>query len=113
VYDKDTLNASINYLTLSSAERNVIDVYLGKKSKARLNDKISYAKDNKLPLSIHELDVYAQDLIDCGIEKKYISKILSTLYNQVLNMIVPNEKDALINLAKEINETFNKIKESL
>jgi tRNA nucleotidyltransferase (CCA-adding enzyme) len=113
VYGEDILNASINYLTLSTSERNIIDAYLDKKSKQVLSDKISYAKDNNLPLSIHELDVCAQDLIENGIERKFISKILTTLYNQVLNMCVPNEKEALINLAKEINEMFNKIKESL
>ena len=108
-YNRDTLNASINYLTLSSAEREVIDNLCGKKGKVRLSDNISKIKDNNLPLNIHQLDISAQDLIEIGIEQKYISKILSTLYNQVLNMSVPNIKDDLKNIAKEINETFTKI----
>jgi len=110
-YDEDFLNASINYLTLSTSERNIIDAFINPKTKIKLSDKISYVKDNNLPLSIHQLDIVAQDLIDAGIEKKFISKILSTLYNQVLNMCVPNDNKELIKLAKEINETFNKIKE--
>jgi len=110
-YNIDSLNASINYLTLSDSEREIIDNYLDKKAKQQLSDKMSYIKDNNLPLHTHQLDITAQDLINNGIEKQYISKMLSTLYNQVLNISVPNEKKELIKLAKEINETFNKLKE--
>ena len=110
-YNQDTLNASINYLTLSDSEREIILAYLSKKANSVLFDKISHIKSNNLPLNVHQLDITAQDLIDIGVEKKYISKLLSTLYNQVLNMCTPNEKQELITLAKNINETFNKIKE--
>jgi hypothetical protein len=102
------LNASINYLTLSDSERQIIDVFLDKKSKASLSDKISYVKNNNLPTSIHQLDITAQDLIDAGIKRMYISKILSTLYNQVLNMCVENTNSALKELPLQIHEKFLK-----
>lgn len=108
-YGKDTTNATVNYLTLSNAERDIIDAYLGKKAKTQLSDNISIVKANNLPLSVHQLDICAQDLIDAGIERKYISKILSTLYNQVLNMQLKNSKEDLLKLARELNETFTKI----
>lgn len=111
LYGKDTLNASINYLTFSDTEREIIDTFLPGKAKQILSDNISFAKDNKLPLSIHELEISAKDLIEEGIEKVYISKILNTLYNQVLNMTVANVQKDLINLAKEIHNTFKKFKE--
>ena len=111
MYNVDSTNASVNYLTLSDTERNIIDNFLDKKSKTVLSDKIQFIKDNNLPTSIHGLDICAEDLIKEGIERKYISKILSTLFNQVLNISVPNKKQDLISLAKEINETFNKLKE--
>ncbi|MGN0961851.1 MAG: hypothetical protein ACI4PF_06625 [Christensenellales bacterium] len=112
-YGVDELNASINYLTLSSAERNIIDNFISRKTKVSLSDKISYIKDKNLPLSVHQLDICAQDLIDLKIEKKFISKILETLFNQVLNMSVPNENEALKKLALELHETFIKIANDL
>lgn len=108
-FKKDELNACVNYLTLSSAERNIIDVFLSKKAKTVLSDKISYVKDQKLPLSVHELDICVQDLLDMNIERKYISKILSTLYNQVLNMSIPNENWELKNMAVELDKLFKNI----
>ena len=109
----DTLNASINYLTLSTSEREIIDAFISKKAKQTLSDNIKHIKDSNLPLSIHQLDICAQDLLDNNIERKYISKILSTLYNQVLNMCVANEKDALTKLAIQINETFTEINKQI
>lgn len=109
----DELNATVNYLTLSNAERNIIDNFLSKKAKQALSDKISFIKDKKLPLSVHELDICVQDILDLNIERKFISKILSTLYNQVLNMYVPNEKEALKNLALELHETFIKVSKEI
>jgi tRNA nucleotidyltransferase/poly(A) polymerase len=110
-FEKDTLNASINYLTFSDTEREIINNFLSKKAKCILFDNISFIKNKNIPLSIHELKVSAKDLIDSGIEKIYVSKILSTLYNQVLNMTVANVYEDLISTAKEIHNTFKKIKE--
>ena len=109
----DHINASVNYLTLSDAERSVIDAVLGKRGKKQLSDKISFIQSKNLPLSIHQLNISPQDLIDAKIERMYISKILSTLYNQVLNMHVPNEKTALKALAIELHETFTKISKEI
>lgn len=108
-YGQDIINASINYLTLATAERKIIDAFLDNKAKSRLSDTILYIKEQKLPLSIHELDICAQDLIDLNIERKYISKILSTLYNQVLNMSVPNINEDLKNIALEMHKLFIEI----
>jgi len=108
-YDRDSTNASVNYLTFSDSEREVIDKILDEKAKALLSDNISFIKKNNLPISIHQLDVTAQDLIDAKIDRIYISKILSTLFNQVLNMAVSNQKEDLIKLAKEIHETFTSL----
>ena len=105
-YQVDIVNATINYLTLSNAERSIIDTMLSKKSKDILSDNISIIKSNNLPLGVHDLDISAQELIDAGIERMYISKITSTLFNQVIEMKVANQKDDLITLAKSINETF-------
>lgn len=113
-YNNDTLNASINYLTLSDCEREIINAYLNKKSKSTLSDNITFIKSKNLPLSVHELKICAEDLIKEKIEQKYISKILSTLYNQVIEMKVLNEKDDLIKLAKDIDKNFKQIiKENL
>ena len=109
----DSLNASINYLTLSNTERSIVEAFINKKAKHILRDNMLVIKDNKLPLSIHQLEISAQDLIDAGIEKIYISKILSSLYNQVLNLSVANDKKDLIKLAIEIHETFTKIQGEL
>lgn len=108
-YNIDTINASINYLTLSNTEREIIDALLNKQAKLRLSDNILFIKNKNLPLGIHELDICAQDLLDNKIEGMYIGKILSTLFNQVIEMKVINKKEDLLELAKNIHETFTTI----
>ena len=112
-YEIDTLNASINYLTFSNSEREIIENFLSKNAKEILSLTIQIIKKHNLPTSVHQLDVSAQDLIDEGIDRVYISKILSTLFNQVLQMSVKNKKEDLIRLAKDIHNTFKEIKEQL
>lgn len=112
-YNNDTMTASINYLTLSTAEREIIDLHLSKKTKTVLSVNIAVIKHNNLPLSVHELPIKGDDLIAAGIDNKYISKILSSLYNQVLSMAVKNSKDDLLARAKEINETFTNLSKEI
>lgn len=112
-YGVDIINATINYLTLSDAERNIIDCFINKNTKSVLSANMSYIKSKNLPLNIHELDITSEDLINNGIERIYISKILSTLYNQVIECKVYNKKQDLINLALQINDTFKKIGEEI
>ena len=105
-YNVDMLNACINFLALTEDSRKLIHSYLSDNAKERLDDNISLVRDKKLPLGIHELDIVPQDLIDAKIDKKYIGQILSTLYNQVIEMQIPNKKPELIDTAKKINQTF-------
>ena len=105
-HDVDTLNASINYLGLADDSRMLIHMYLSEQAKERLDSNIKLVRGKNLPLSVHDLDVTAQDLIDARIDKRYIGQILSTLYNQVIEMKIPNKNIALINTAKNINQTF-------
>ena len=109
VYNVDLLNATINYLTFSDAERAIIDVYLDKNAKNTLDSTISAIKKYNLPLSIHDLKITASDLIELGIDRKFISKILSILFNQVLQMSVKNDNSDLKNLALEIHNTFKNL----
>lgn len=102
----DHFTASINYLTLSNAEREIIDNNLDIDTKALLSANIKWIKDKKLPLSVQELPIKGGDLKEAGIEDKYIGKILSTLYNQVLAMETKNTKEDLLSKAKEINKAF-------
>ena len=108
-YGLDALNASINYLTLSDTEREIVSAYLNKSGRQTLKENINFVKSKNLPLSIHELKISPQDLINANIESKYISKIMSTLYNQVIEMKVLNEYDDLIKLAKQIDENFKQL----
>lgn len=105
-FDKDSINATLNYLGLSDCEIEIINAYISKDTETALSANISYIKSKNLPISIHELDITAKDLIDNGISEKFISKILSTLFNQVIESKVRNQKDHLINLAKDIDKTF-------
>lgn len=105
-FNNDILNATINFLTLSDTERELVRAFIHNKAKSQLSDNISIIKDNNLPLSVHQLPIIPEELIEMGIERKYISKILSTLYNQVLSMKVKNTNEDLKILAKEINDTF-------
>ena len=112
-FNNDILNATINYLTLSDAERELVEHFIHSKAQSQLSDNISIIKDNNLPLGPHQLPITPEELIEEGIERKYISKILSTLYNQVLSMKVKNTNEDLKKLAKEINETFISINNQL
>ena len=108
-YDIDTLNASINYLGLTPANKNIIYKHLSKKAKLRLDNNILLVEGKNLPTSIDKLKITAKDLIDHNIEPRFISSILNTLFNQVIELKVKNEKSDLINLATEIHKTFTKI----
>lgn len=108
--NNDTLTASINYLTCSDAEREIVDKFTSKKGNKELSDNIHAIKINNIPLSANELDISPQDIIDCGIDEKYISKILSTLYNQVLSMKIKNKNSDLKELAINIHQTLKDIK---
>lgn len=108
-YQVDAINATVNYLTLSDTEREIVLTYLNKDCKQALFDNIKTIKDNNLPISVHELPITASDLIDNGIDRKYISKLLQTLFNQVLQMQVKNDKEDLINLALELHKSFSQI----
>ena len=116
-FNNDILNATINFLTLSDTEREIVNCYIHKKAKDQFSANISIIKDNNLPLGAHQLPVTPEELIELGIERKYISKILSTLYNQVLSMKVKNTNEDLKKLALEIHETFitinNQLKEKV
>ena len=65
-----------------------------------------------LPLGVHELKVSAKQLIEKGIDKKFVGQILSTLFNQVIEMKVKNEYKDLLELALTINSTFLSISKS-
>ena len=108
-YLDDTLTASINYLTCSDAERKIIESYLTNKAKHELSDNIYAIKINNIPLSANELDITPDDIISSGIEEKYISKILTTLYNQVLSMKVKNKNSDLLELAINIHKTLSEL----
>ena len=112
-FNNDILNATVNYLTLSDTERELVQTFIHSKAKDQLSDNISIIKNNNLPLSSHQLPITPEELIEIGIERKYISKILSTLYNQVLSMKVKNTNEDLKKLAKEINDTFISINKQL
>lgn len=108
-YGVDNINATVNYLTLSDTEREIILAFLNKDTKNILFDNIKTIKDNKLPISVHELPINANDLIEQNIDRKYIGKLLQTLFNQVLQMQVKNEKEDLLKLAIEIHKSFKQL----
>lgn len=108
-YDIDTINAGINYLCLTESNKNIIYAFLSPKAKLNLTKIIDIVKKNNLPLSVNDLKINAKDLIDNNIPSVYLSKILDTLYNQVIEMKLANERKELISFAKEINKTFVKI----
>ena len=108
-YDIDTTNAGINYLCLTESNKNIIYAFLSPKAKLNLTKIIDIVKKNNLPLSVNDLKINAKDLIDNNIPSMYLSKILDTLYNQVIEMKLANERKELISFAKEINKTFVKI----
>lgn len=108
-YDVDSLNASINYLGLTQANKNIIYKHLSPKAKLRLDDNILLVEGKNLPTSIDKLKITPADLINQNIEPRFISSILNTLFNQVIELKVKNEKSELVNLATEIHKTFTKI----
>ena len=108
-YGLDPINATINYLSLSNIERKLVECYLAKNALKALSANISYIKSKNLPLGTHQLDITPKDLINAGVNKNFISKILTALYNSVIECKVKNSKEDLINFAKEIDNTFKSL----
>ena len=73
-----------------------MNAYLSDKAKQALSVNISYIKNKNIPLGVHELHISPEDLINAGIENKFISKILSILYNQVMECKLKNDLPDLL-----------------
>ena len=108
-YNNDSLTASLNYLCLSDNEREIIDAFLNKNGAIILANNKDIIKRYNFPLNIHELKVSGEDLKNENIDGKYIGKILSVLFNQVIALKVENKKEDLIKLALEIHNNFKNI----
>lgn len=108
-YNKDSLNASINFLSLTEPNKKLIKSHLSNKGLKILNSNIALVEGKNLPTDIGQLKISAKDIIAKGIEPRYASTILGTLYNQVLQLKVQNIKEDLINLALDIHKTFSNI----
>lgn len=108
-YNIDSLNASINYMGLIEDNKNLLKSHMSCKGLELLNSNIELIKGKNLPTDISQLKISAKDIIALGIESRYISTIISTLYNQVLQFKVQNVKKDLLNLAMEIHKTFSNI----
>lgn len=102
----DIMNASICYLGLTNGNREMLSLFFSDKANIRLTGGILLIQSRKLPLGLDDLEINAQDLLDAKINEKYISQILVTLYNQVVNFKVKNEKSELLACAIAINEAF-------
>jgi hypothetical protein len=105
-YGLDVVNATINYLCLSNTERLIVTSFLSAKANIALEENINYIKKKNIPLGIHDLKCSAEDLINAGIENKFVSKILSILYNQVMECKLKNDLPDLVAFAQEIDKTF-------
>lgn len=108
-YNVDSLNASINFLGLTEPNKNLIRSHLSAKSIEILDNNIQLVQGKNLPTDISQLKISAKDIIAKGIEPRYVSSILSTLYNQVLQLKVQNIREDLLNLAIDIHHTFSNL----
>ena len=99
-------------MSLLEENKKVIYLFLSKQAKERLNNNTMLVSAKNLPLGVHELKVSAKQLIEKGIDKKFVGQILSTLFNQVIEMKVKNEYKDLLELALTINSTFLSISKS-
>lgn len=102
----DIMTASIAYLRLTNGNREMLSLFFSDKANRRLTGGILLIQSRNLPLNLDDLEICAQDLLDAKINEKYISQILVTLYNQVVNFKVNNEKSELLACAIAINEAF-------
>ena len=102
----DIMTASIAYLGLTNGNREMLSLFFSDKANRRLTGGILLIQSRNLPLNLDDLKICAQDLLDAKINEKYISQILVTLYNQVVNFKVNNEKSELLACAIAINEAF-------
>ena len=100
------MNAYICYLGLTNGNREMLSLFYSDKANRRLTGGILLIQGRNLPLSLDELNISAQDLLDAKIDERYISQILVTLFNQVINFKVQNEKSELLACAIAINEAF-------
>lgn len=102
----DSLNATINFLGLTDNSKRLISSHLSSSGVITMESNVALIEGHNLPTSINQLKVNAKDIIASGIEPRYVSTILNTLYNQVLQLKVQNVKHDLLNLAIDIHKTF-------
>lgn len=75
---------------------------LNAKKVMELESRIVVLKQKNVPFKVGDLVVSNLELINSGISEKKISKLKVVMFNECLNEKLPNEKQALLRFAKEM-----------
>jgi tRNA nucleotidyltransferase (CCA-adding enzyme) len=70
----------------------------------RIREEIQLILEENACLSLKDLAVNGRDLMQLGYEGKAIGEALNELLAQVLDEKLPNEKDALLNFLRQVEE---------
>ena len=93
-----------SYAMLSTGEKDILSHIVSKDRYVLLTKALDYLKENNLPTSLNHLDITPTNLIDAGIKKELVSKMMDVLFKGCLTLEVENKYEELLDYAKDLNK---------
>ena len=106
--DIDLLLAT-KYATLSTGEKDILSTLVSSDKYRVVTEALDYLKAHNLPTSLIGLNITPSDLIENGIKKEYISKLMDILFKHCLLQDIKNNYDELLAYAKNLNKEMEGI----
>lgn len=107
-FSKQSFETFIKYTNLNTALTNILQVFCGKKYNDFV-DQYNSIKKNNIPLNKSHLKISATDIIELGINPKFVSKIQEVLLNLCISMQIKNEKTELIKTVQYLDKNFKEM----
>lgn len=106
--DIDLLLAT-KYATLSTGEKDILSNLVSKDKYRVVTNSLEYLRAHNLPTSLVNLDITPSDLIESGIRKEFVSKLMDILFKHCLLQDIKNEHNDLLQYALNLNKEMEGI----
>ena len=92
------------YAILSTGEKDILSNLVSVDKYKIVTKSLEYLKENNLPTTLNALNITPQELIEAGIKKELISKMMDILFKNCLLLEVANTYEDLLDYAKDLNK---------